>query len=246
MTRPRWAVTATLDGPVDDDELVGRLVEALGAPARSGPGRITIDYTVEAAIIAAAQQKALTVLTAAGIPAGWSIVGIEVLTEEIADERLEEPRVPPLVGITETAEILGVSRQRAHALTRTPTFPRPVAELASGPVYIESAVRGFAETPRRGGRPGGRLAQIEVRDERGRGCLVNVRGTVTGTKTHWTFTGHPDAAAMRAIARTIATYGPEVRGLLDDQPGVIAKASLGDDGDLVLEGLGPIGASSHE
>lgn len=47
-----------------------------------------------------------------------------------------------LVGLTEVAELLGVSRQRAHQLTRTPIpkFPKPLARLASGPVWTRRDV----------------------------------------------------------------------------------------------------------
>lgn len=40
-----------------------------------------------------------------------------------------------LVGIAEIAAILGVSKQRADQLARTPAFPKPVSELASGRIW---------------------------------------------------------------------------------------------------------------
>ena len=40
-----------------------------------------------------------------------------------------------LVGLTEIARMLGVSRQRAHQLAQTDDFPRPAAELANGRVW---------------------------------------------------------------------------------------------------------------
>jgi predicted DNA-binding transcriptional regulator AlpA len=56
----------------------------------------------------------------------------------------------PLVGVTEVREFLGVSRQRVHQLIRDdPTFPEPVAELASGKIWLRPDVEAWA---RRKGR----------------------------------------------------------------------------------------------
>ena len=55
-----------------------------------------------------------------------------------------------LVGVTEVREILGVSRQRVHQLVRDrPDFPKPVAELASGKVWLRADIERWA---RRTGR----------------------------------------------------------------------------------------------
>lgn len=37
-----------------------------------------------------------------------------------------------LVGLTEIAEMLGVSRARAHQLAEVPTFPKPVGSIGGG------------------------------------------------------------------------------------------------------------------
>ena len=39
-----------------------------------------------------------------------------------------------LMGVTEVAKRLGVSRQRVHQLRSGPDFPEPVALLAAGPI----------------------------------------------------------------------------------------------------------------
>jgi predicted DNA-binding transcriptional regulator AlpA len=55
-----------------------------------------------------------------------------------------------LVGVTEVREMLGVSRQRVHQLVRDrPDFPEPVAELASGKIWLRRDVEQWA---RRAGR----------------------------------------------------------------------------------------------
>lgn len=50
-----------------------------------------------------------------------------------------------LVGLSEIASILGVSRQRAGQLVRDyEDFPSPVAELASGRIWATEAVQAWA------------------------------------------------------------------------------------------------------
>lgn len=50
-----------------------------------------------------------------------------------------------LLGLTEIAALLGVSRQRASQLaTEYEDFPRPVAELASGRIWETAAIEAWA------------------------------------------------------------------------------------------------------
>jgi predicted DNA-binding transcriptional regulator AlpA len=64
------------------------------------------------------------------------------------------------VGVAEIAEILGVSRQRVHALLKThDDFPRPVADLSAGKIWLRSDVE-------RWGRAAGRLPTPLTRDRR--------------------------------------------------------------------------------
>ena len=61
-----------------------------------------------------------------------------------------------LMGVHEIAVRLGVSRQRAHAISGTHAdFPQPAAKLAAGPIWITDEVeRWIANHPeRRPGRP---------------------------------------------------------------------------------------------
>lgn len=51
-----------------------------------------------------------------------------------------------LVGVAEIAEMLGVTRQRVHAIVKTdPTFPEPVAVLSAGKVWLRPDVEKWAE-----------------------------------------------------------------------------------------------------
>ncbi|MGH7693090.1 MAG: DNA-binding protein [Candidatus Dormibacteria bacterium] len=61
-----------------------------------------------------------------------------------------------VVGISEVGTILGVSRQRAAQIAAEHSdFPQPIAQLRSGRVWDEAAVRAWvADHPdRRPGRP---------------------------------------------------------------------------------------------
>jgi hypothetical protein len=90
---------------------------------------------------------------AAGLPA-WPIVKLEAVEWEQLGAELERPPGPELVGITELAQLAGVSRQRASILARRQGFPDPLASLAAGPVWDLHAVRRFLEGwTRQVGRP---------------------------------------------------------------------------------------------
>ena len=69
-----------------------------------------------------------------------------------------------LVGLSEIASMLGVSRQRAGQLVRDyDDFPPPVAELASGRIWETDAVEAWADAHpvRPPGRPSGEFGQRE-------------------------------------------------------------------------------------
>lgn len=51
-----------------------------------------------------------------------------------------------LMGLTEIATLLGVSRQRAGQLAAAEGFPVPAARLAAGPVWERVDVEAWAKT----------------------------------------------------------------------------------------------------
>lgn len=53
-------------------------------------------------------------------------------------------KIPSLVGATEIADMLGVTRQRVQQLAQSPEFPRPVAVLKMGQVWTLDAVKTWA------------------------------------------------------------------------------------------------------
>lgn len=89
----------------------------------------------------------------AGLPP-WHPVRIEAMTFDEHDRQLAQPAYPELVGIAEIAAMFHVARQRASELRTRRGFPKPVANLRAGPVWIKSQVEHFAQTwDRKPGRP---------------------------------------------------------------------------------------------
>lgn len=50
----------------------------------------------------------------------------------------------PVMGLTEIAEFLGVTRQRVHQLAQQPGFPAPIARLSMGQVWKSKDVEEWA------------------------------------------------------------------------------------------------------
>jgi hypothetical protein len=82
------------------------------------------------------------------------VVAVQVLTVDELERRASRPTMPQLIGSSEVGDILRVSRQRVHQLRDNPGFPRPLVEVAMGPLWDERAVEKFArEWQRKPGRP---------------------------------------------------------------------------------------------
>jgi hypothetical protein len=126
--------------------------EPRGTPIRYGVDlSVLADAAAEATDIAVAAFE--TAVKEIGLPE-WPIVKLGVITEAELDASLATSNFPTLLGVSELADLLGVSKQRASELARTASFPSPVATLASGPVWVEHAVvRYLEEWERRPGRP---------------------------------------------------------------------------------------------
>ena len=66
-----------------------------------------------------------------------------------ADDQLVVEVVPPLVGVTEAARLLGWDRRRVATYVERGAFPDPIAHLASGRVWRRADVEAFATSRRR-------------------------------------------------------------------------------------------------
>jgi len=148
-----WTVGVEWDAeaPVTNEAL-DALMEAAGvATGEPGNPRVGTRVTVDAWDAPSAAADVIKFATAV-IPG--AVASIEVLTIEEDDRRLAMPALPELVGISEVATILGVTRQRASALQGVAGFPAPVAVLASGPVFRRGDLSRFEESwARKPGRP---------------------------------------------------------------------------------------------
>jgi hypothetical protein len=159
-----WNVTVLVPEGVPRDEgtrVTDQLLAVLDSysPAVVRDGRhIGARIWVDAPDAVAAAAHAVAVWNHALGQAGLLDAGpvqVNVVREEEFRAQLDTANFPSLVGVSEIAEQLGVSRARASEIARTaPGFPRAVAQLASGPVWTEASVEAFAETwSRRPGRP---------------------------------------------------------------------------------------------
>lgn len=112
--------------------------------------------TVEAKDMSEASEVAVGELSSFAQKVGLygPIVRFAVMTMGELEAELAQPSYPPVLGIAELAAMLDVSRQRASQVARTAAFPRPYAELASGPIWFAPNVRRFVdEWERKPGRP---------------------------------------------------------------------------------------------
>lgn len=113
--------------------------------------RASATITVDAPTLRQAFQMALGYVQAV---TGAKPTGVEVLTTEEFDRRVNEPLIPPLIGQVEMATRLGVSRQRVAQLAKERSdFPPEVARTAAGPLYVEAHFATWSQRERRPGRP---------------------------------------------------------------------------------------------
>jgi hypothetical protein len=158
-----WVVS--LDAQIPEtfsDELAEQLVEDLKeySPAVGGRGqRVGVTMSVEARTDRRAFDRAHAAFRQA-LGHSARVIDARVQSVDELERELEAPAVPALAGIREVAQILGVTRQRASELAGSAGFPKPIAELAAGPVWFHSAIRSFNEQwERRPGRPRARKTE---------------------------------------------------------------------------------------
>jgi hypothetical protein len=160
-----WAVTFTFAAASDEDRL-DKLACALGehdaSVAGAPPDRVTVAMHVAAVgpVEAIARAHAVVAAVVTMVLGVAPVLAVEALTEAEHERRADAPTLPELVGASEVAGMLGVSRQRVHQLREHPSFPAPLVEVAMGPLWDARAVLAFAaEWDRRPGRPRLQVAQ---------------------------------------------------------------------------------------
>jgi alpha-D-ribose 1-methylphosphonate 5-triphosphate synthase subunit PhnG len=157
-----WGVTvaaaATEPHPDTDPDPAGsalRLSDLLadsgaqGAATSMSGDRVEATFTIQAEGPAQAVQKGLAAWREAAEKLGfkvsvWPVTRAEAATYDELAADFAATALPELVGVAEVAEMLGVSKQRVSALKDEPWFPRPLAQLASGPAWSAAGIRKFA------------------------------------------------------------------------------------------------------
>lgn len=139
-----------------------------------------MDGGVAIAVVLAVVDKALSRVDLPNLPT----VHNEATEVSYLEQQLDEPNYPTLVGVTEAAEILGVSKQRVSELARTDHFPTPLAILAGGPVWSEPTIRSFVgRWQRKPGRPPKDPQPVEVvEDEEVSELMETLKASVVESK----------------------------------------------------------------
>lgn len=113
---------------------------------RAANGNLSVRVLVGSHALGNALDKAMTIVVGAvralGIPE--EIAGIEAAAEREIERRHTETVVPPVMGVAEIAQYLGVRSQRVSQLVVREDFPEPVVRLKSGPVFLAASVYDFA------------------------------------------------------------------------------------------------------
>jgi predicted DNA-binding transcriptional regulator AlpA len=128
------------------DQLMDLLAKHDGVVA-SGCGRWDVTISTEAQDPISAATMAAEIVDSmadkSGMPS-WPIVRIDTVRVDVLEEEIARPMLPELVSVPEVADILGVSPQRVHELAADGGgFPRPVYELKTGKVWLQTAIVAF-------------------------------------------------------------------------------------------------------
>jgi hypothetical protein len=172
LNRFRYSVDIETWGGPPSDEQVDAFIDALsslGAPRSTIgygglAGGIGVTFSIDVRgvkgsdAVTEATRGAVETFEAAceqvGIVHG-GIARVDTMTDHYLERWItQEPE--RYAGVSEVAELLGVSRQRVAQLRSKPGFPAPVAELRAGPIWEVSSFGLFLEEwDRRPGRPRG-------------------------------------------------------------------------------------------
>ncbi len=160
MTEYSIFVERELDEAIDPDhaDVILDALEIVGArgAALSVGQHLGVQFSVSEEWPVGAAHVGYALVDQAAEKAGLHLGDVrrlEVLTEAALVQQLAEPE-PTYAGVTEVAELLGVSKQRVSELRTSAAFPAPIAELAAGPVWSVPTLTRFIDTwERKPGRP---------------------------------------------------------------------------------------------
>lgn len=153
VSPPSERIEVLLEDLTDLLEHVGGAVGATLAPVPA----VDVTLTLAADRIGEAEDLAEHLVAEMLGKVGLQVLGVvrrEAMTVQVQDRLLERPLIPELVGVSEVASLLGVSKQRLSELRTRADFPQPIVMLAAGPVWARPSLNHFiAGWSRKPGRP---------------------------------------------------------------------------------------------
>lgn len=159
---------AVPDAPADlyeglIDALLERHPNSGPSAGPAGNDNLSVRLFVDAGSVVDAVTRGIEYAQAAAMTQDITpdtVIGAEVVTEAELDRRNAQPLVPELAGVTEAAEIVGVTKQQISSLAnRMPLRRHVVQELAAGPVFLADGVRTYAATEHNATR-GARISDL--------------------------------------------------------------------------------------
>lgn len=184
-----WIVSAEAEAPTGKKvdvapEMLGRFMDFLAdfegvvsADTMGWRAIITVKEPTVAEAFTFGTEQITKAAKRAKMPK-WPLLSVEVLRTDEHDRRLEIPNFPEVLGTTEVAELLGVTRQRLHQLRSTGRFPAPMVDLAATPLWLKTTIDSFLETwNRSGGRPKAQWKRVleEIEDPDGIDAMIAKR-----------------------------------------------------------------------
>jgi hypothetical protein len=151
MTKEWRASVTAVDIDALLDEQFEVLLQSLRAVIRHEAERqqLHMVWRLQAPCLAEATETALSTVTESLRTALGSypqLIDLRVVESEQADAERDHPNELELMGYTEAAAELGVSRQRVAQLDGSnPDFPRPIGRIGAGPVFTADSIRSFAQ-----------------------------------------------------------------------------------------------------
>lgn len=145
------------------DTLLERHPDNGPALGPSDNGNLSMRLFIDAGSVVDAVNRGIEYAQAAAMTQDITpdaVIGAEVVTEAELDRRNAQPLVPELAGVTEAADIVGVTKQQISSLAnRMPLRRHVVQELAAGPVFLADGVRTYAATEHNATR-GARISDL--------------------------------------------------------------------------------------
>jgi len=156
---PEYTIHVTALGELteaDIDRIIGALKSRYAPVVSGGPGygHYSVTLSLQAASLPAAFERAWALLERVYPIRHPDLLDWRVHREGKEVPTTELPVFPEFVGVSEVAELLGVSKQRAWTLARRPDFPPPAKVLKATPVWLKRSITAWREQwERKSGRP---------------------------------------------------------------------------------------------